>query len=153
MCSSCVFLSCFNIFPLVYFGWNRRKITSISTESSMSLAPSESPSFCSLKIKSGLLYGLRASRCVTLSLRGLSCTSPTLFLFDAQSRFFTLGMLTPLLMLLRKDWDECLGLVRLASAGAGGRTVTFLPARDKEMTHQKKRQNKAIISSKEIWWG
>lgn len=105
----------------------------------MSLSPAVSPSFCSLKMSSGLLYGLRASRCVNLSLSGLSCTSPTLFLCEAQAPFFGLDTATwtRLLMLLRGDGDGWRGLVRLASAGAGARTVTFLPAREQKIKHQK----------------
>lgn len=117
---------------------DKRKMTSFNKESSRSLPSSKSPSFCSLKIKSGLLYGLRASRCTTLSLRGLSCTPPALLLCDAQASFFTLSTLALLLMLPIKDWDAGLGFARLASAGAGGRTVTFLPAREKKVTRQKK---------------
>lgn len=67
----------------VLSGVIRERITSIITESSMSLSPAVSPSACSLKMSSGLLYGLRASRCVTLSLSGRSCKSPVLFLFEA----------------------------------------------------------------------
>lgn len=107
------------------------------TESSRSLSPSGSPSFCSLRINSGLLYGLRASRCITLSLRGRSWMS--LFLLTGQGPFLGLDVLTPLLM-LRREWDEYLGLVSLARAGAGARTVTFLPGRD-----NKKPKNKSDL--------
>ncbi|KAF3845045.1 hypothetical protein F7725_008208 [Dissostichus mawsoni] len=98
-------------------------------KSIVSLSLAVSPSLCSLKMSSGLLKGLRASRCVTLSLSGLSCTSPTLFLCEAH--FFGLDTVTwtRLLMLPRRDWDDCWGLARLASAGFGARTVTFLPAK------------------------
>lgn len=129
--------------------------TSISTESSMSLSPAVSPSFCSLRISSGLLYGLRANRCVTLSLSGLSCMSPTPFLFEAQALFFGLNVPNPFLMLLRRGWDERWGFVRLARAGAGARTVTFLPVREQEITRQNFKSTshiKAKISSKEILW-
>lgn len=104
----------------------------------MSLSLAVSPSFCSLRISSGLLYGLRASRCVTLSLSGRSCTSPTFFLFEAKARFFGLDTAAPVLMLLRRGREECRGLVRPASAGAGARTVTFLPVREQETQHQKR---------------
>ncbi len=117
----------------IYLAQRREWITSMSTESSMSLSPAVSPSFCSLKISSGLLYGLRASRCVTLCLSGLSSTSLTLFLFEALAPFFTLDKPTPFLMLLRRGAGDCRGLVRLASAGAGARTVTFLPASEWEI--------------------
>lgn len=103
----------------------------------MSLSLAVSPSFCSLRISSGLLYGLRASRCVTLSLSGRSCTSPTFFLFEAKARFFGLDTAAPFVMLLRRGREECRGLVRPASAGAGARTVTFLPVREQETQHQK----------------
>lgn len=124
----------------VLSGLIRERITSIITESSMSLSPAVSPSACSLKMSSGLLYGLRASRCVTLSLSGRSCKSPVFFLFEVYTPFFGLDAPTPLVMLLRRGRDECRGLVRLASAGAGARTVTFLPARKQEISHQKQRQ-------------
>lgn len=97
----------------------------------MFLSPAVSPSFCSLRINSGLLYGLRASRCITLSLRGFSCKSQLLLLFDAQASFFGLDAPTPFLMLLRRD--ECFGLVSLARAGAGARTVTFLPSKKQDI--------------------
>lgn len=115
----------------------------------MSLSPAVSPSFCSLKISSGLLYGLKASRCVTLSLSGRSCVSPTLFLFEAKAHLFGLDMPTPILMLPRRGRDECRGLVRLASAGAGARTVTFLPTREQEISHQEQHCH-IKISSQEV---
>lgn len=100
----------------------------------MSLSSAESPSFFNLRISSGLLYGLRASRWVNLSLSGLSWTGPPLPLLDTQVAFFPLDTPSPFWMFLRMDWgDWCLGFVRLANAGAGARTVTFLPAGKQEI--------------------
>lgn len=76
-----------------------------------SLSKGESPSFCNLRISSGFLYGLRASKCMRRSLRGRCCVALFLILL--------LEMITGREVLLSGAISE--------TTDAGFRIWTFFP--------------------------
>lgn len=97
--------------------WLNILFTCCRRPSRQSLSCNESPSFCSLRISSGFLYGLRASKCITLSLKG---RWETVVEWVAVFFFIVFAIFTGVGRFLNGTASEI--------PGAGFRTWTFLTA-------------------------
>lgn len=104
--------------------------TSFSMESRPSPSLSVSPSFCSLRSSSLLLYGLSTSRWISLSFRGRSFTSCVLWLLESEADFCCLDLENLLPVKVSWVWQRLNGLALAVSSEPDACMVAFLPARE-----------------------